>query len=217
MTKYLQSVSIAAVALMALTSVGCDRGQRSDRVTANVDNVVEDPADDPTNAAEEEQDDGKANADDDEEFYYSPFVVHLDSKQFDTVSFKDVGLDREAPAPHDPLLETISQAFVYEVGNHTDLNYEGEVVYDERILDPSNHLYCGERHLYIDVWRAESPDRWGYSMWSGCGESDNFAWEEVEVDVDQNTSLTDEVSPLAESIAERLAEAEESNCFTKTC
>ena len=73
---------------------------------------------------------------------------------------------------------------------------------------------CRER---VYVWRSESPKRWGYSLWSGCGESDNFAWQEVEVDEAKVGTLTEEVSPLAESIADRLAEAESSNCFVKQC
>ncbi|MGM0556422.1 MAG: hypothetical protein ACQEVA_08610 [Myxococcota bacterium] len=187
-------------------------------MSGNVGSVAEAAAaekDQPTEQNEAER--AGSEGGEEPEHYYSPFVVHLDAEKFDTVSFKDVGLGRAQPTPEDPLLETISQAFVYEVGNHTDLNYQGEVVYDQRILDPSNHLYCGDRHLYVDVWRADGPRRWGYSLWSGCGESDNFAWEEVEIAVDPNAPLTDEVSPLAESIAERLAEADSRNCFTKTC
>lgn len=215
------SLRIAAIllAVALLASAACDRGQRAEDVRASVDEVAasqestSEASADEANTAADDQDNGE----DEPTYYYSPFVVRIESPQFDTVSFKDVGLDRAEPAPHDPLLETISQAFVYEVSNHTDLNYEGEVVYDERILDPANHLYCGERHLYIDVWRSESPERWGYSMWSGCGESDNFAWNEVEIKPSEKPSLTEEVSPLAESIADKLAEASDANCFTKAC
>jgi hypothetical protein len=208
------------VILVSTGLFACERGQRSDDVSRNVEGVAEAAAAEQAKPSEKpEVDDNQVDkqADSESKFYYSPFVVHLEADRFDTVSFKDVGLGRDEPTPQDAVLEAISQAFLYEVGNHTDLNYQGEVVYDERILDPANHLYCGDRHLYVDVWRAEGPKRWGYSLWSGCGEADNFAWEEVEIDVSEDAPLTDEVSPLARSIAERLAKADSENCFTKTC
>mgnify|MGYP006296653371 CR=1 FL=1 len=213
---YRNALSIVIAILSVAYLAGCERGQRTDDVSPSSESATAQATSKDKATSEETCGDESAHADEDK-FYYSPFVVQLDSEKFDTVSFKDVGLGRESPEPNDALLETISQAFVYEVGNHTDLNYQGEVVYDERILDPANHLYCGERHLYIDVWRSESPKRWGYSLWSGCGESDNFAWQEVEVDEAKVGTLTEEVSPLAESIADRLAEAESSNCFVKQC
>jgi hypothetical protein len=149
-------------------------------------------------------------------YYYSPFVVKLNGADFDTVSFKDVGLDRETTDPNDPLFEVIAASFAYEISKRNSLDYEAQVIYDEEILDPGNHLYCGTNHLYVDVWKSSSPDRWGFSMWSGCGEIDNFAWKEVP-DTSPSDDPTVHVEPLTAGIVEALADAAKSNCFQKSC
>jgi hypothetical protein len=149
-------------------------------------------------------------------YYYSPFVVKLDGGKFNTVSFKDVGLDRETTDANDPLFEMIAASFAYEISQSEALGYDAQVTYDEKILDPENHLYCGIDHLYIDVWRSTSPDRWGFSLWSGCGEIDNFAWKEVP-DTSPSADPTVRVEALTSGIIEALAAAAESNCFQKTC
>jgi hypothetical protein len=151
-----------------------------------------------------------------DEFFYSPFVVKLEGGPFDTVSFKDVGLKRESKDPDDPLLEILSESLVYEFSQQDALDYEARVVYDPKILDVSNHLYCGANHLYIDVWHSSSPDRWGFSLWSGCSDIDNFAWIEVP-DTRSAADLTLHVEPLTAGIVNELAKAAASNCFQKTC
>ncbi|QDG54299.1 hypothetical protein FIV42_27200 [Persicimonas caeni] len=164
----------------------------------------------------DKQQDRESGADEAKSYYYSPFVVKLAGGKFDTVSFKDVGLDRESTDANDPLLETISHSFARKVAAHKVLGYQAEVMYDEEILDPSNHLYCGLNHLYVDIWQSSSPKRWGYSLWSGCGELDNFAWKEVP-DTVADEDLTLYVEPLTSHIVDSLAEAARSNCFQKSC
>ena len=150
-------------------------------------------------------------------FYYSPFVVQVpESKMaFTTITFKDVGLQRESPEPSDPLLETIAHSIAYRLQATPALDVRQSIVeYDERLIDPSNHLACETHHLYVDVWNSDHT--WGYSLWSGCSEADNFAWKEVAIPADAD-DLPERVRPLADNIAESLAEAHVDGCFNKSC
>ena len=85
------------------------------------------------------------------------------------------------------------------------------------ILDPSNHLACGSDHLYVDVWQSDAPKRWGYSLWSGCGEDDNFAWKEISYEPSVAGDLSHDVKPLAQSIVASIREANARGCYQKTC
>lgn len=150
-------------------------------------------------------------------FYYSPFVVQVpESKMaFTTITFKDVGLQRDSHEPSDPLLETIAHSIAYQLQATPGLDVEHSIVeYDERLIDPANHLACETHHLYVDVWNSD--DTWGYSLWSGCSEADNFAWKEVAMPQGV-TDLPERVRPLADNIADTLAEAHLDGCFTKSC
>lgn len=197
--------------LIAVAGVACDKNVEPGKLAATAqkpgEQLIERGDDlEPKMGAE------KAPA----QYHYSPFVVHLEGSPFAEVSFKDVGLARPNPTPTDPLLEAISESFAYKIREHGTFGGDSQVVYDERILDPDNHLFCGSNHLYVDVWHSQSPDRWGYSLWSGCGEGDNFAWKEVPATGDAK-DLPDQVEPLTSSIVESLAEASANNCFQKTC
>ncbi len=89
-----------------------------------------------------------------------------------------------------------------------------QVAYDEDMLDPNNHTSCGQHHIYVDVWR-KSEEAWGYSLWSGCGEDDNFAW--IEVQAPGSDDITAAVEPLTQSIVQSLTKASETSCFQKSC
>ncbi len=150
-------------------------------------------------------------------YHYSPFVVQVPQSEmvFGVITFKDVGLQRESKDPNDPVLETIAESVSYSLQSVPQLEVrQSRVEYHEEMSDPANHRSCETNHLYVDVW--DGGEKWGYSLWSGCGEEDNFAWQEVSIPPN-TSSLPDRVEPLAESIAQTLAEAHDRGCYTKQC
>jgi hypothetical protein len=150
-------------------------------------------------------------------YHYSPFVVQVPESEmvFGTITFKDVGLQRDASDPNDPMLETIAQSVAYSLQSTPELEVQqSRVEYHEELSHPSNHRICEMNHLYVDVWNGG--DKWGYSLWSGCGNDDNFAWKEVEIPTDRS-ALTDRVEPLADAIAQTLVDAHDRGCYTKRC
>jgi hypothetical protein len=152
------------------------------------------------------------------ESHYSPFGVKLaNGEHFHIISFKDVGLRRQDPKPNDPLLETIAQSLAYELQVAEGMQLSPRVVHDEALADPKEHVKCEANHLYVDVWRGEAPDRWGYSLWSGCSMEGQFAWREVPSTTDPDEDMTKAVEPLTEGIVESLADARQKGCFQKTC
>ena len=153
------------------------------------------------------------------EYHYSPFVVQVSQSQmvFDVISFKDVGLSRESKDPADPLLESLAEAVSFEIQSQSELGVtQSHVEFLEEYSDPANHKSCETQHLYVDVWN-KGDATWGYSLWSGCGESDKFAWEEVPRAEGEADNLPDQLQPLAGAIAKRLVSAHESKCFVKNC
>lgn len=161
---------------------------------------------------------GTQGADAGPDYQYSPFGVRLHSgEHFHLISFKDVGLERKNHSETAPILEAIAQSVAYELQKRRDLEVTPEVFYDPKLSDPSKHLSCGDRHLYVDVWQSQDPDRYGYSLWSGCGKSGKFAWDEVPIRGTVDSSLADRVSPMGEGIVESLAEAHDRECFSKNC
>lgn len=149
--------------------------------------------------------------------HYSSFGVSLrQGERFDLISFKDVGLGRENPSPTGPLLETVAQSLSYEMRVNGDLQLRPRVFVDEDLADPSEHTYCEANRLYIDLWRSEQPSKWGYSLWSGCSESQQFAWEEVPVP-ESTDEMTERVEPLTEEIVHSIAVADQKDCFQRAC
>jgi hypothetical protein len=172
----------------------------------------------PSRSAEDEGAESAPQQDDEPDYHYSPFALRLENHaDFEVISFKDVGLDRSADEPNDFLYETVAQSLAMELNRREKLGVRSEVYFDEALADPKNHLACGQNHLYVDVWRSSQPDRWGYSLWSGCGEMDNFAWREVEMHRDPERQPFASVSELTGSIAETLDEATRTHCYTREC
>lgn len=135
---------------------------------------------------------------------------------FDTITFKDVGIQRASTEPNDPVLETIAESISYGIQTAPELGVQqSSVAYVEAYSDPANHRSCETEHLYVDVWNSEQ--NWGYSLWSGCGEADKFAWEQVSIDPTTSDNLTDRVAPLADSITRKLVSAHQHKCFEKHC
>jgi hypothetical protein len=153
------------------------------------------------------------------EHYYSPFMITApDGTVFKTITFTDVGLRQPEPGPVDPLLlETIAESLAQKIAHHEQLNFTPVVAYDKALIDPDNHLFCEQHHLYIALWRGYAPDRWGYSLWSGCNEEHQFAWKEVVASAGDAPDLVSAVDPLTTSIAETLAEATRKSCFLAAC
>ncbi len=153
-----------------------------------------------------------------EQYHYSPFVVQVSGTGmvFDTITFKDVGLSRDKSDPNDALFETIAESVSYEIQSTPEFGVShSSVEYITEYSDANNHLSCETQHLYVDVW--DRADHWGYSLWSGCGESDNFAWEEVAATGESDATLPESVAPLAGSITATLVHAHRNKCFVKKC
>lgn len=153
------------------------------------------------------------------EHYYSPFLITTDTDVvFKTITFTDVGIRQPEPGRvDDTLLETIAESLAYYLAQSESLNYTPKVHYDEALADPDNHLFCEEHHLYVALWKGYAPDRWGYSLWSGCNEEHQFAWKEVLVPAEAEDDLIESVKPLTVSIVESLALATKKDCFLATC
>ncbi len=139
---------------------------------------------------------------------YSPFVLDVDADvPFAIISFKDVGMS----------LPSTDQAFVYEsLAESLASELDGREIMSRvrhvpEILDPNNHVACEGEHIYVDLWKSSSSagDRFGYSLWSGCGEDDRFAFQ------DERVLAT--VDALAQDIASSLSNAVETRCFTRLC
>lgn len=204
-----KSILVASTLAFAVLLYGCER-------PAGNAAVDQDPSPESAEADEAADKDDKKGLTE-EGFAYSPFIVELEGGEFDTVSFKDVGLERVDGEPDQLMLEAVAESLAYEIADRSDeMGYEAQMTYDEKMAEPSNHVHCGLNHLYIDLWQSESPDRWGYSLWSGCSEVDKFASDEL-LDEHPDADLTTHVEPLTESIVDSLAEASKEECFQAQC
>ncbi|MFW5968606.1 MAG: hypothetical protein ACOCV2_13865 [Persicimonas sp.] len=204
-----KSILLASMLLFSVLLYGCER--------FSSESSTED-RESPSEAAEDDRARQKADKEPTEEdFAYSPFFLELEGGEFDTVSFKDVGLERVDGEPDELMLEAVAESLAYELSERSDeTGYEAEMAYDEKMADPSNHVHCGLNHLYIDLWQSESPDRWGYSLWSGCSEIDKFASDELP-DEHPDADAATQVEPLTESIVDDVVDASEEECFQAQC
>lgn len=143
--------------------------------------------------------------------YYSPFVLQMSAElPFEQISFKDVGMSLD-PAHQQLVYEEVAQSLAFALASFPEPPMSSEVLYSEQAADPSSHLACGASHIYVDVWAPEGAERWGYSLWSGCGEDDRFAHQEI------TRARPDDVEALTRAIAADLARAVETRCFTRRC
>lgn len=170
-------------------------------------------------ACDAENDEADGDHSEDEEFH-SPYFIDGDGDlYFDTISFTDVGIKIDESEPADQLvLEAITEALAWELAQRGSLDYDTRVEYDESLKDPANHMHCDREHLYVALWRGYEPDRWGYSLWSGCHEQQKFEWEELEDRDDrEEVDTVTWVEPVAEDIADSVVEAHEEECFSRSC
>lgn len=144
---------------------------------------------------------------------YSPFAIRLDGHHaFDVVTFKDVG--HPLSDPHLHVDELMAEAFAIALRqSHSGLLTE--VVHEPALLDPRSHVFCDRRHLYVDFWQAATGSRWGYSLWSGCGEDDRFAWQEI--DAPAAAELATQVERVVDDISRRLQIADGKRCHRREC
>ena len=151
--------------------------------------------------------------------YHSPFYLIGEGElMFDSISFTDVGLKPRERTPADLLiLEAIAESLAYELKSHEELDFSASVKHDKSLLDPSNHLRCDKDHLYVALWRGYEPDRWGYSLWSGCHERQKFEWQEVPDPHDDDVDAVTWVEPLTESIVDSIHEAQIEDCYSARC
>lgn len=145
---------------------------------------------------------------------YSPFVVEVTGTDlpFEHITFKDVGMS-VAPENRAFVYETIAQSLSAALGAEEAMSLEARVLYSEDAADPAHHRACAGRHVYVDVWHSATSPKWGYSLWSGCGEDDQFAWREFDTASPDPAS----VEPLTRDIVAHLGRALETGCFTRHC
>lgn len=137
---------------------------------------------------------------------YSPFVVQMSTDTpFSVISFKDVGMSLESDEQQQ-IYETIAEGLAMELGS--------QMQHDPHSANPDNHLSCEGEHVYVDLWQSGSG--WGYSLWSGCGEDDQFAHREVEVSIEADNRIAS-IQSLTDDIASELRRAVRENCFTRHC
>jgi hypothetical protein len=153
---------------------------------------------------------------------YSPFVVDIDASHdaipFHLISFKDVGLSLPDDAARQVAYESLAESLSLELGDlSSDLGapMSGSVRHDQRLTLPSAHLACDGGHVYVDVWRSAPGGPYGYSLWSGCGEDDRFAYNESVVA--SSEEATHSMDPLAHEIAASLEDALRRRCFQRSC
>lgn len=152
--------------------------------------------------------------------YYSPYFLEGQGDlAFQTISFTDVGLSPLKEGPVDGfILETIAESLAYTIIEHEELNFTPQVKHDLRLADPTQHLFCEEHHLYIALWRGFEPERWGFSLWSGCEDYHEFAWEEVVDPLEEGEEdILNRVEPLTARIVEKIEQAHRQGCYTSMC
>lgn len=182
---------------------------RSNDEAGSVTNSVEQPE----HAA---QDKAKETADDPEPIY-SPFALKVSGMDdFDIISFKSIGFVEPLGGTKGLVLEALAASLRRELEAHSDLSVRAEVYHDESLTKSQNHRSCEMRHIYVDVWHSKSPERLGYSLWSGCDERTQFAWREVPSN-GEDKSIVDQLTPMTRDMADKIANATVSDCFQRFC
>lgn len=149
-----------------------------------------------------------------EEPRYSRWVVDVRGAElpFDEITFKDAGLSLIELARRDAVDEAIARALADALGSDA---LSASVRRSEAAGRPESHLFCAPRHVYVDLWHGRSPERWGYSLWSGCADEQRFAWRELEREAGSSERAM--IERLAGGVAGDLREALRTRCFTRSC
>jgi hypothetical protein len=141
---------------------------------------------------------------------YSPFILRIDGHPaFDTISFKNVSTTSRAnESDFELMAESLALALR---SSHPEVSIE--VIYSSRFLRPENHLFCADRHLYIDFWGIAEKDG-GYSLWAGCGLSDRFEWRQLSLD---DPKLIQRLERVTTDVSQRLKLADKRACYGRSC
>ncbi len=151
---------------------------------------------------------------------HSPYMLKLTEDNsdppFNVISFKDVGI-ADSGENSELLYETLAESLALEMSIEPAKLYS-EVVHEHAAPKDEEQKpgSCGQRHIYVDVWSTDAPRQWGYSLWSGCSEADQFAWQELPRPKVEAASIED-LKPLAEDIARALKDAARTGCFQREC
>ncbi|MFB6374050.1 MAG: hypothetical protein ABEN55_13265 [Bradymonadaceae bacterium] len=212
MSQRLRLEGLAVMAALLVAAVGCDR-----KASRNSEAAIHPGAGESTNSDKQAQKQGEAKVADKKASPYSPFGVQLnDGSTFELISFKDVGL-KTGSSSRKLLFEAVAQAIAYQLKVVDQFHLQPRVIYDKALADPNNHTYCEKNRLYVDIWHGTAPERWGYSLWSGCSEAQQFAWREIEDKRAISEDPSEAVEPLARGIVESLREAAKSDCYRRAC
>ena len=93
---------------------------------------------------------------------YSPFVVQVSSEApFGEITFKDVGMSLPAQ-DRAHVYETLAESLSRELSHDVSVPMSTSVTHDPRVSDPSAHLACAGRHIYVDLWQDAPSETWGY-------------------------------------------------------
>lgn len=152
--------------------------------------------------------------------YYSPYYLTGEGDLvFRTITYTDVGIRQPGEGPVDPeVLEAFSEALAGRLMAMEGIEYDVEVKHDPSQADPSEHLFCEGEHLYIALWHGYEPERWGFSLWSGCEAHHEFAWEEIEDPLERGVEdLSERLAPLVDRIAAKVEEAHHTGCYLTSC
>ncbi len=148
---------------------------------------------------------------------YSPFAIRVEgSFPFDVVTVQDVGLHL-TDGLDQGLYEAISQAISIALDGNEFFEVRANMFYVEDVSNPTHHEFCDSDHLYVALWHGTHPDKWGFSLWSGCGELDEFAWREFEAALGVSEIPFDSIETLAAEIVSAVETAARTQCFQKRC
>ena len=129
---------------------------------------------------------------------------------FSRVSFKDVGLRMSTPGMRDGTVEALASGIAMSL----DGALEAHTIHSQELADPAWHHSCQGQHVYVDLWRSDSPARIGFSLWRGCDADDQFGWQEVSISEDafSGADWVDEAARIGEAIGQALAACGASTC-----
>ncbi len=147
--------------------------------------------------------------------FYPPWVIEVrgENLPFDEISFKDVGMSHVPAARRAQVYEAIVRALSAELEAHEALS--ASVRHSEAAARPEWHQNCVPRHLYVDLWQDTNPERWGYSLASGCTAEQRFARREIPRSAGPDDRATIDV--LARSMEDSVHEALRTGCFRRSC
>jgi hypothetical protein len=129
---------------------------------------------------------------------------------FHRVSFKDVGLRLSGVGARDGAVEAVAEGIASSLESHL----AAHAIHSAELADPAWHRSCQGHHVYVDLWRAESPARVGFSLWRGCDADDQFGWQEILVSEEglSGDAWIEEAARVGVAIGQALSVCSASTC-----